>query len=97
MGVSKGGEDGGEDGRVPEQSSVPRNLVSALTAELRSFSWMEADIPVTFRSERSLLTKMRHEGAHEAARRYPVAGQDFPGRADLLGLHRHHLNSVLDK
>ena len=54
MGVSNGDEDGGgvdgdgSEGNSPSrqgartETSVPRNL-SSMAAELRNFSWMEAD------------------------------------------------------
>ena len=61
MGVSNGDEDGGgvdgdgSGGNSPSrqgagtETSVPRNLFS-VAAELRNFSWMEADSSLSFRS-----------------------------------------------
>ena len=64
-------------GRVPEQRLLSPETWFRLAAELRDFSWTEADIPVSFRSE---ATYRRRDDARGHTRR-PHIGQARPGLA----------------
>ena len=69
-------------GRVPEQRLLSPETCFRLAAELRDFSWTEAVIPVSFRSE---VTYRRRDDARGHTRR-PHTGQARPGLARAWAL-----------
>ena len=64
-------------GRVPEQRLLSPKTCFRLAAELRDFSWTEADIPVSFRSE---ATYRRRDDARGRTG-WPHTGQARPSLA----------------